>query len=531
MKAHWVDRLTAPVAPRWTLRRQRARIASSMLERHFDAASSGRRTQGWRRSSGDANAVIGGALSPMRDRARELVRNNPYAESALSTIADHGVGWGIVPKSSAEAMTIWREWGETTACDADGRQNFYGLQWLTLRGTAEGGEMLMRARIRRIDKAGQSEDGLPLPIQMQLLEPDFLDTSKDQMTAPSGNKIIQGIEYDAIGRRAAYWMFREHPGSIYGTFPTSQRVPAEFVTHVFRQTRAGQGRGPSWFAPVMLRARDFDEFEDATLMKAKIAACLAVLVTDPDGTADALGTKDTTKTPETDSLEPGMIMNVAPGRTISTVQPPAANDYDAYSKTQLRAIATGLGVNYEDLTGDYSNMPFSAARMSRLRHWSRVEGWRWRMVVPQLCEPAWRWAMGVAVILGRLPDVPPVTWTAPPAPMIDPVNEGLAYQRLVRSGLQSLSDALRERGYDPEEVLAEIAKDNARLDTLGLVLDSDGRKMTQAGQLQGSAAATAKDVATGSAEDLERFAAWLRTLNDEQAERILRQMFGDRIRP
>jgi capsid protein len=70
----------------------------------------------------------------------------------------------------------------------------------------------------------------------------------------------------------------------------------------------------------------------------------------------------------------------------------------------LRAIATGLGLTYEDLTGDYTNMPFSAARMSRLRHWARVvDDWRWRLLIPQFCDPVWDWAMEAAVIMGLTP--------------------------------------------------------------------------------------------------------------------------------
>jgi capsid protein len=41
-------------------------------------------------------------------------------------------------------------------------------------------------------------------------------------------------------------------------------------------------------------------------------------------------------------------------------------------------------------------------------------------------------------------------------------------------------------------LFAEMAADNAKLDALGLVLDSDPRYLTQAGQLQGEAAAAAK---------------------------------------
>jgi capsid protein len=175
-----------------------------------------------------------------------------------------------------------------------------------------------------------------------------------------------------------------------------------------------------------------------------------------------------------------MIMNVPPGRSVTVVDPPSVGDYDGYTKTQLRAIATGLGVTYEDLTGDYGDMPFSAARMSRLRHWARVEDWRWRTLIPQFCDPAWGWAMQAAGIMG-LEDPPAAEWTAPPPPMIDPAAEGLAYQRNIRGGIMTYSEALRERGYDPTAVMAEMAADNDKLDELGIILDSDPRNTTQSG--------------------------------------------------
>lgn len=486
MKAtSWIDRVTAPLAPRWTLRRQQARVAFGLLARHYEAAATGRRTQGWRRSAGDANAVVGPALARLRESARDLVRNNPYAESALNTICNHTVGGGIVarPRTPDQAaLDVWAEWSESVACDADGRHDFAGLQKLVFRTVVESGECLARRRIRF------ATDGVPMNLQVQLLDPDFLDSAKDSLSAPhAGGRIVQGVEFDGIGRRRSYWLFPEHPGSLYGAGMASQSVPAESVTHVFHATRPGQVRGPSWFAPVLLRAKDFDEYEDATLMKQKIAACLAVITSDPDGSNAALGTADDTLSPPVDMLEPGGILSVASGRRVDIVNPPTVNDYEAYGKSQLRAIATGLGVTYEDLTGDYVGLPFSAARMSRIQHWSRVEDWRWKILIPQFCEPVWQWVMTNAVIMGRLRAVPKAHWTCEPAPMIDPVNEGLAYQRRIRNGLCSLSEALRELGYDPETVLTEIDRDNQRLDALGIVLDSDPRKMTQAGQLQGEA--------------------------------------------
>lgn len=505
MKLNWIDRAMAPIAPRWTMKRIRARMSMDVALRNYEAASVGRRTQGWQKSGADANAAIGPALSVLRMTARDLVRNNPYAESALSTIVDHAVGWGIVAKSDNERCNrAFTKWADSTDCDADGRHDLYGLQKLVMRTTVESGEVLIRRRLRR------PSDGFALPLQLQVLDPDFLDTTKDTaifQAGSGGKRIIQGVEYDSIGRRVAYWLFKEHPGSNMPGSMESDRVPASEIIHHFRAMRPGQVRGPSWFAPVLLRFKDFDEFEDATLVKQKIAACLSVLTTDVDGSNAPLGSV-TTSSPLIDMLEPGMIANLPPGKEVKVVDPPQAGDYDSYSKTVLRAIATGLGVTYEDLTGDYADMPFSAARMSRIRHWARVEDWRWRMLIPQFCDPVWNWAMEAAAVMSLAPAPwPQPSWTAPPAPMIDPSSEGLAYMRNVRAGIMSLSEALRERGYDPKAVLEEMKSDMDMLDKLGLILDSDPRNMTQAGQLQGKAAADAKPEAPQQFEDERRLQA------------------------
>lgn len=478
----WLDRTIDAVAPQWGLARARARAAQTLLKRHYEAAASGRRTQGWSRSTGDANSMVGAALANVRATARDLVRNNAHAASAVQTIADQVVGWGIVPKptpANVRALAAWREWAETTACDADGRCDFYGLQKLVIRTVVESGECLIRRRIRR------PEDGLPIPLQIQVLEPDYLDTSKTNLRTAGGRRVINGVEFDGIGRRVAYHLFPEHPGSpMYGGTTASVPVPAESVLHVYAQTRPGQVRGMSWFAPVVLKMKDFDEYDDAQLMKQKIAACLSVIVTDSSGLGEPLGSVDA-ESPTIDSLEPGAIIRRPPGETIEVVQPPRTAEFADYTEITLRAVATGLGVTYEDLTGDYTDLPFSAARMSRLRQWARVEDWRWQMLIPQFCDPAWVWAMEAAAIAGLVGEVRPrAAWTAPPLPMIDPSAEGLAYQRNVRSGIMSLSEALRERGYDPEETLEELRRDFESLDRLGLVLDIDPRKMTQAGQAQ-----------------------------------------------
>jgi capsid protein len=67
-------------------------------------------------------------------------------------------------------------------------------------------------------------------------------------------------------------------------------------------------------------------------------------------------------------------------------------------------------------------------------------------------------------------------------PLLDPDKEGTALSRLIRNGLLTWPEAVRERGYDPDEVLAEITAWNGKFDAAGVVLDCDPRRMSQQGQ-------------------------------------------------
>lgn len=472
--SNFIDRAIGFVSPSWQLRRMQHRAAVKIMAGYYEAGDVSRRTQEWRRPSGDSNAVTGVSLARLRDASRHLVRNNGYAESAIGTIQDDVVGWGIWPTAKHEA---WKAWSGTTEIDADGRSDLAGLQDLVLRTVIESGECLVRRRIRRLS------DGLALPLQLQILEPDFIDSSK-HTALEGGRRIVRGIEFDALGRRAAYWLYKTHPGSstVSRFGGVSTRVPASEILHVYKTARPGQVRGVSWFAPVLIRFHDFDEFADATLMKQKIAACLAVLTTDVDGSQTRLGATDADNDLH-DVLEPGLIANLPAGRTVEVVSPPTVREYADFVKTTLQEIASGIGVTPEDLTGDYGSLNFSAARMSRLRHWSRVQGWRWRMMIPQFLDPVWRWAMQAAELAG-IATTENEEWTAPPLPMVEPDKEGLAIIRNIRGGITTPSEALRERGFDPAVFWDEYGRDFADLDDRGIVLDSDARKMTQAGQAQ-----------------------------------------------
>lgn len=487
-----LDRAIAWVSPQRALARRTAQVrlaALSDARMYYEGATVSRRSQGWRVVSTDANTETRSQLGRLRDVARDMVRNNPYAARAKQVITHNVVGQGIFPsinlprldRARQDLEQLLKEHFDTPACDADGLHDLYGLQALAMSTVVESGEALVRMRPRR------AEDGLPLPFQLQVMEPDYLDASIDG-PQPNGNIAVQGIEFTRFGKRVAYHLFRDHPGAL-STFslPQSVRVPSEYVAHVYRVDRPGQARGVTWFAPVVLRMRDFADFSDARLVREKIAACFAAFIEtedDPDP-ANLEGRSRGDEGYSLESLEPGLIERLRTGEKISFGQPPQVAGYSEYSVAVMREIAAGLGISYEALTGDLSGVNFSSGRMGWLEFQRSIDAWRHHMMIPQLCTALERWFMdGAALAIGRRYPAK-LVWTPPRREMIDPTREVPAKIKAIRGGLSSRSYEQRSLGFDPDDLDREIAEDNARADSLGLTFDSDSRRVNIYGSASG----------------------------------------------
>ena len=91
---------------------------------------------------------------------------------------------------------------------------------------------------------------------------------------------MQGIEFDPLGRRRAYWLHAEHPGDAYGALQNglqSRPVPASEIAHIYEKQRA-QARGVPWGAPVIRSLHDLDDCEVAELVRKKTEACVTAIV-------------------------------------------------------------------------------------------------------------------------------------------------------------------------------------------------------------------------------------------------------------
>ena len=467
--ANILDRIVGWVSPQAGIARHFAR---RRLERAYEAASP---RDPWRprRAGASANADHQADAKMLRNKARALVQNVPYCTAALAGLVSATIGTGIVPRATGaekEALNkLFKEW--TKVCDADGRFDYYGLQKAAYAALEQDGEVLVRLRPRR------PTDGLPVPLQLQLLEIDWLDS--ERMGTNGGNQIVNGIEYDVLGAVTAYYLWDQHPGDtalIRGRKAQSSRVPAKNIIHLFSPERPGQGRGFSRFGPVIARVRDLQLYEDADLARKNLESRLGVLASgdisqmeNPAALGDG-GAGQGQAGRDLGELAGGGIVGMPAGMNFTVIEPKAVPGYVDYVKYQLHLIAAGLSVPYEMLTGDMAEVNFSSARVRLLDFRRAIQQTQWLVLIPKLLVPIHEAFVEAAYLAGKIRtrdmsvDFSPPKWD-----YVNPEQDVKADQAEIAAGLSTISEKLRQRGYDPDVVFAEWKSDFDKLSKLGIL--------------------------------------------------------------
>jgi lambda family phage portal protein len=481
---NFLDRAIAAVAPERGLRRAAARAAiSTIAASGYDGATVGRRTSGWFASSGSANAVIKGPLPRLRARARDLTRNTWWGSRVKSVTRIHSVGTGIAPMFKTgnksldkRAARLWAAWGRR--CDTEGQLSINGLLALAVDCIVESGETLARVKPVTFDQRGI------VPLELQLFEPDHLSSSRD-MVLPDV-VIDQGIEYDiATGKRLAYWMLPQHPGSITTGFNNTLpvRIEARDMLHVYRKDRIGQGRGVPWLAPVILKGRDVADLEEAVVVKSRIEACLSAFVTSTNTSRtlsdQAQMEKRAASQRRIEQLAPGMIVYGEPGESVTAIQPSSSVQFDSVLMANWLCLAAGAGITYNQLTGDLRQANYSSMRAGTIEFRRLIEQFQYLTIADMLLEPlADRWTE-VAQDAGLLPRRVggyPREWIFPAWEPIDPLKDLQADILAVRSGRMTWDHFVSSWGFDPADQIDQIAEWLKLLDAKGIVLDTDPRR-------------------------------------------------------
>jgi lambda family phage portal protein len=461
--------------------------APGQRQRSYAGARVSRLENDWITSSSSADTEIWSSLRLLRNRARQLVRDNDYAGCALRKIVNSVDGTGIGLQSqvrmrrgdrldenlNTQIEELWKLSCQAKHIDVSGQLCFADIERLALRSVVESGEVLIRIH------EGFATNH-PIPFALEIIEPDQLIDNHSICSATPGNYIRMGVEMDRWRCPQAYWIYPYHPGDIQASplldNRRPERVPAREILHLFVVNRPGQTRGITWFHTALTRMRQLGAYEEAELIAARAQAAVMGFIQTPD--VDVYGEGD--EGDQVDVLEPGTVKTLAPGETFSGFSPTRPGDsFDPFVRMMLRGMAAGLGLSYESLSHDFTNTSYSSARVSMIDerdHWKILQSWFTRNFHQPIFE---RW-LEIAVLSGAL-SLPGYEanpryynqprWCCRGWQWVDPKNEIAATKEAIAIGMTSLSAEVAEMGGDLEEVLEQRRREMQLAQDKGIVLD------------------------------------------------------------
>lgn len=463
-----------------------------LLERLFNRQSraKGQRmleaTSGKRWSStpafGPLAAEVAGGAARVRGRARHLRHNDPLAANAAAIYRTGLVGYGVTAASqhpdASTRSTIDEAFGAWAA-----KTKFAELQAEIVDALVTDGEAIV---IMRTNDVGE--------LRLQHIPAEQLDESMTVELA-GGGYVANGVEFNGNDEVVAYHVFKTRLTDIYLSSQTPIRLPAEDVLHIFKREGAGQHRGLSWYAPVVLPLNELSQLQDALLISAKIQAMMCGFVQDLNGTGTAFAEGQQNAGAMDISLEPGTMRVLPSGYSVTFSNPAQMQQSVDFASHSIRLIAAGLQLPEFILSGDMRNVNYSSARTALVQFRQHLEAIQFTLLVSKLFEPVYRRWLALAGLSGTLDvgddDAAAVEWFFPAMPWVDPKKDADGTAAMIAAGLMSRKQAVAALGFNIEKLDAEIAADRQREGALGISFE------------QSPAAAPVKKEEKNDAEDDE----------------------------
>lgn len=473
--------------------------------RAYAGAKIGRLLEDWIAGQSSADAEIRTSLRKLRDRSRQLARDNDFVRQVIRTMQNNVVGQGIKLQAqikrgrgrNAGAMNtelndqiemLWKRWQRAEYCHTGGKFSFFDIERLIVSEQVQSGEVMIRI-IKR------SFGGSPVPLALEVIESDYLDELYNGRHT-NGNEIRMGVERDEWGRPVAYHLKEFHPGdtqfagSVTRESQRHRRIPAEEIMHIFLPDRVTQSRGVPLIASTITRLHQLGGYEEAEVIAARASAALMGFIESPEGEVPY---DDVDGSDRVSDFEPGVFKYLAPGERVNVPQMNRpGGQFDPFMRAMLRGAAAGMGVSYESLSRDYSQSNYSSSRLALLDdrdNWKAMQKWLIERFHQRVFE-TWMemaWASGALNLPGYEQSPDPylaVRWMPRGWSWVDPAKEVRAFKDAVRCGFMTQSDVLAASGYDLEETMLRRQREVEMASDMELVFDTNPDQVAVNGSQQ-----------------------------------------------
>ena len=458
--------------------------------RSYDAAGVSNLTSDWQTNNNSADIEARLAIRYIRNRTRDLERNDDYTRAFLRDLEANVIGhrgFRLMMKLKTTRNTLneklnkavedsYKRWRKAGNYDVTGKLSGVEGDKLILRSVARDGDCLVRLVRGYVPTPPYRND---FKFAFQLLEADQLDENY-VWNFQGGVYIRMGVEMDAWRRPLAYHLWREHPGDLFPSL-VRIRIPATEFIHPFLNERIGQSRGISWLCSSTIRLRMLKEYEKAEVVAARAAAGKMAFFTrtqefeyQGDGVDDAGNIIS--------EVNPGTMEQLPIGVDVKSLdwQHPNQN-YPEFRKAVLRGVACGLGVSYNATFADLEGVNYSSLRGGELDEretWLGIQEW----FVTQIKQKEFETFLQMAILTGQLKgfsvgDIEDICdasyWRGRRWQWVDPQKDIQSNIQANNAGFDSKTNIIESQGRDVEEVFDEIADENALAADRGLQFITD----------------------------------------------------------
>jgi len=442
-----------------------------MGARGYKAATSGQNQTPFMQSGGSADSEILGGSTAMRNRVRELNRDDPIASGLTDSFVNNIIGKGIITQSRTgdqskdeRIESVWNDLKDNLYPADD--LNFEESQSLHIRKLMEDGEIFIKR-----SKSSANSPTFYENIEADRIEAPAFIKPKDKLGSIRG-----GIERDKFDRIVAYHVNKKHPGALVNSIiPVQskdqfQRVLKDNMIHLRELERPGQSRGVSRFHAVIQDLRDLDLLILASLKRVQIAALFAAFITSDSNLEDMMEvTSENFGFRMDQDIEPGMMWKLYPGEDIKTLVPNFPTpDFVPFIIMLARRIGAAFSVSWQVVLKDFSQANYSSARTD-LGESRQIYTIMQKLYICRVLKIIRRWSLqdaqlrGDSRLAGILPeDLAKVNFIPPGWRFIDPQKEARAQEIELDSGTTTLRDIAATKGQDWEDIQDQRLREEKR---------------------------------------------------------------------
>lgn len=471
----------------------------------------------WNPGTYSGQSALDWSRGTLVDRLNDVARNDGWGAAGTSRLVDNiiGSGWTLAAKPNHRSLNLTYEEAEDISDQIEALWRDYTLdvdKWCDAERMKSMAGIMGAAARQRYGAEGEAmavlvwHDDAPLfQTAIHLIDPARCSNPHNRM---NDEFLRDGVAINDLGAPQGYHFRKSHPGDVFAGntglwnweyVDRATEWGRPIVVHTFEQKRAGMTRGVSDWAPVMRSIKQSTDYEDYESQAALLNAVMAAFIETPFDPEEMLAAMDQDvsansisdlygemRTAQKAYYEaapislPGVQINMLqPGEKATLTKPEHPNaNFTAFVNAALRKVASAVGLTYEQLTMDWSQVNYSSARAALLEIWrgftSKKNGF-----ASQFMGPIYRAWLEEVLDKGlvKVPahavpfEVNPAAWChadwiGPGRGWIDPLKEAQAAGERMKNRLTTLQKEAAEQGsdwkLDMEQLAVEVREYNKR---------------------------------------------------------------------